>query len=157
MLKQAGIDKSTKCCELTVYLLTGVRVVGTYHISTTTSSAIRPSDALRDCKDGFVVLTDATIHENGAVREQGSLMIRMDAISHVDLPAKGWSAREGSTPAITPAAVSQTLPRGDQGGSALSSAAPPPSAARPSSPRPPSLRIEIPEPLTPIAAADTPD
>ena len=104
MLKQGGIDKTTKCCELTVYLLTGVRIVGIYHIATSTSSAIRPSDALRSSQDGFIVLTDAVVHENGATREQGSLMIRVDAISHVDLPAKGWAAREG-TPRIVPAMV----------------------------------------------------
>jgi len=96
MLKQGGIDKSTKCCELTVYLTTGVRIVGTFHISNTTSSAIRPSDALRDSKDGFLVLTDAKVHEAGAIREQAAILIRMDSITHVDLPAKGWGAREGT-------------------------------------------------------------
>ena len=103
MLRPGGIDKATKCCGLTVYLLTGVRIEGTYHIATSTSSAIRPSDALRDSKDGFIVLTNAKVHESGSSREQGSILIRVEAISHVDLPAKGWTAREGVTPGITPA------------------------------------------------------
>jgi len=103
MLRPGGIDKATKCCDLTVYLLTGVRIVGTYHIATSTSFAVRPSDALRDSKDGFIVLTHATVHENGTTREQGSIMIRVEAISHVDLPAKGWTAREGATPGINSA------------------------------------------------------
>jgi len=94
MLQTQGIDKSTKCCELTIHLVTGVRVVGTFHVSMTTSSAIRPADAIRDCKDGFLILTNATIHEPTGPREQGSIMIRTDAVSHIDLPAKGWSARE---------------------------------------------------------------
>jgi len=99
MLRPGGIDKTTKCCELTVYLVTGIRIVGTYHIANTTSSAIRPSDALRDSKDGFIVLTDAAVEENGSTRQQSSLMIRMEAISHIDLPTKGWTSREGATPA----------------------------------------------------------
>lgn len=94
MLKPGGIDKSTKCCDLTVYLVTGIRITGTYHIATTTSSAIRPSDALRSSTDGFIVLTDATIHEAGQSRQQPSILIRMDAVSHIDLPQKGWTSRE---------------------------------------------------------------
>lgn len=102
MLRPGGIDKATKCCGLTVYLLTGVRIEGIYHIATSTGSAIRPSDALRDSKDGFIVLTNATVHESGSTREQASILIRVEAISHVDLPAKGWFAREGAAPGIIP-------------------------------------------------------
>jgi hypothetical protein len=94
MSKPSGIERPTKCCELTVHLVTGVRVVGTFHVSVTTSSAIRPSDAIRDCKDGFLILTNATIHEPTGPREQGSIMVRTDAVSHIYLPAKGWAARE---------------------------------------------------------------
>jgi hypothetical protein len=94
MLKMQGIDKTTKCCELTIHLVTGVRVVGTFHVSASTSSPIRPSDAIRDCKDGFLILTNATIHEPTGPREQGTIMVRADAVSHIDLPAKGWAARE---------------------------------------------------------------
>lgn len=96
MIKPQGIDKSTKCCELTVHLVTGVRIVGTFHVAVTTGSAIRPSDAIRDCKDGFLILTNATIHEAAGPREQGTIMVRTDAVSHIDLPAKGWSAREAT-------------------------------------------------------------
>ncbi len=94
MLKTPGIDKSTKCCELTVHLVTGVRMVGTYHVPISTSSAIRPSDALRDCKDGFVLLTNVTLHDANEPRQQTAVMVRMDAISHIELPPKGWAARE---------------------------------------------------------------
>lgn len=94
MIKAQGIEKSTKCCELTVHLMTGVRVVGTFHVSMTTSSAVRPSDAIRDYKDSFLTLTNATLHEPTGPREQGSVMIRAEAISFIELPAKGWSARE---------------------------------------------------------------
>lgn len=94
MLKAQGTDKSTKCCQLTIHLLTGIRIMGTFHVSTTTSSAIRPSDAVRDCKDGFLILTDATVYEVACARDQGSIMVRSSAISHIDLPVNGWAARE---------------------------------------------------------------
>src|SRR3989304_6972309 len=94
MLKPQGVDKSTKCCELTVHRVTGVRIVGTFHASVTTSSAIRPSDAIRDCKDGYLILTNATIHEPGGPRTQSAIMVRTDAGSHLQPPAKGWAARE---------------------------------------------------------------
>lgn len=91
-----GVNQLTKCCELTVHLVTGVRIVGTFHVSTTTSSAIRPSDAVREFKDGFIILTNATVHEATGPREQGSIMVRSAAISHIDLPDKGWAAREST-------------------------------------------------------------
>ncbi len=94
VLKQQGIDKSTKCCELTIYLVTGVRIAGTLHVAVNTSSAIRPSDTIRDCKEGFLLLTNATVYEATGTRDQESIMVRCDAISHIDLPDRGWSARE---------------------------------------------------------------
>ena len=94
MLGQQGVERQTKCCELTVHLVTGIRIDATFHIGADTSSAVRPSDAIRDCKGGFLILTNATIHEPTGPREHGSVMVRADAISHIDLPAKGWAARE---------------------------------------------------------------
>ena len=94
MLKIPGIERQTKCCELTVHLVTGIRIEGMLHITIDTSSAIRPSDAIRNCKEGFLLLTNATIHEPTGPRENGSVMVRADAISHLDLPFKGWLERE---------------------------------------------------------------
>jgi len=94
MLKQQGIDKSTKCCDLTIHMVTGVRILGTFHVPVTTGSAIRPSDIIRDCKDGFLILTNATVYEATEMRKQASVIVRCNAISHIDLPDKGWSARE---------------------------------------------------------------
>ena len=93
MLKPQGVDKSTKCCELTVHLLTGVRIVGTFHVAAATSSSIRPSDAIHDSKDGFFLLTNATVHEATGPRSHEAIMVHANAISHIDLPAKGWAAR----------------------------------------------------------------
>jgi hypothetical protein len=96
MLKTPGIDQSTKCCELTVHLVTGIRIVGTFHIVADTSAVVRPSDAIRNCKDGFLILTNATIHEPTGPREQGTIMDRANAVSHIDLPATNWAAVEAT-------------------------------------------------------------
>ena len=93
MLKPQRIDKATKCCELTVHLVTGVRIVGTFHVAAATSSSIRPSDAIHDSKDGFFLLTNATVHEATGPRSHEAIMVHANAISHIDLPAKGWAAR----------------------------------------------------------------
>lgn len=94
MLKTQSIEKSTKCCELTIHLVTGVRIEGTFHVPVTTGSSIRPSDALRDYKEGFLILTHATVREATGPRQHAAIMVRADAISHIDLPDKGWAARE---------------------------------------------------------------
>ena len=87
------MDKSTKYCEITVHLKTGVRIAGMLHVPLRTSSAIRPSDAIRE-SDGFMLLSNATVWETGQSRLQAALLVRLDAISHIDLPEKGWVARE---------------------------------------------------------------
>jgi hypothetical protein len=94
MSRPIGIERPTKYCELTVHLVTGIRIEGMFHIVAETSSAVRPSDAIRDCKGGFLILTNATIHEPTGPRKQDSIMVRADAVSHIDLPAKGWTAKE---------------------------------------------------------------
>lgn len=96
-MKPPAIERSTKCCELILNLTTGVKMVGTYHVSTVTSSSVRPSDALRDCQDGFLLLTNVTIHGNSGTQTQTAAMVRMDAISYIELPPKGWTVR---TPAL---------------------------------------------------------
>jgi hypothetical protein len=96
MLPLQGTDKPTKCCKLTIHLVTGVRIEGTFHVPVTTGSSIRPSDALRDYKDGFLILTDATVHEATGPRQNGAIMIHANAISHIDLPDKSWAAREAT-------------------------------------------------------------
>ena len=70
-----GFAQLTKCCELTVHLVTGIRIRGTYHVPLDSSSATRPSDAIRNYKDGFLILTDATVYDPAGPRAQGSIMI----------------------------------------------------------------------------------
>ena len=87
------MDKSTKYCEITVYLKTGIRIAGNMHVPLRTSSAFRPSDAIRE-SEGFLLLSDATIRDSQSARQQEAMLVRVDAISHIDLPEKGWTARE---------------------------------------------------------------
>ncbi len=91
-MKPGGVEKTTKCCDLTVYLLNGVRLMGTYHVPTGTSSSIRPSDALRETTDSFLLLTNVTVHDSSGSNSHPAMLVRVDAISHVDLP-KGWASR----------------------------------------------------------------
>ena len=87
------MDKDTKICALKVYLVNQTSIEGTFHVSSRTSSAIRPSDAIRECKDGFLTLTNVIITENGVARQHPSVMVRYDSIVHIELPQSGWAAR----------------------------------------------------------------
>lgn len=87
------IDKQTKYCELSVYLKSGVRIKGLFHIPVRTSSTVRPADAIRECQGGFLILSNAVVVENGDERHQEAIMTRIDAVSHIELPSAGWQAR----------------------------------------------------------------
>ncbi len=98
MISMPGASKSTKGCELTVQLITGVRIVGTFNVSVITSSAIRPSDAIREHQNGFFTLTNATIHEPTGPRQVSSVMVRAESIAHIELPSKGWEGEKKDLP-----------------------------------------------------------
>jgi len=87
------MDKATKCCRLTIFLKSGSSISGEFHTSLGTTSSVRPSDALRECKGGFLVLSKTTIHEDNETRQQQAIMVRLDAISYIELPETGWRAR----------------------------------------------------------------
>ncbi len=87
------MEKSTKVCDLTIYLKMGIRISGTFHIPLGTSSAIRPSDAIAKMDTGFLTLSSAVVEDEDGRREHPAMLIRLDAISHIDLPTKGWVNR----------------------------------------------------------------
>ncbi|MBI4718640.1 MAG: hypothetical protein HY763_12595 [Planctomycetes bacterium] len=105
------IDRSTKICELTVHLITGVRISGTFHVPISTGSAIRPSDAVLDCKGGFILLSDATVNDADGTRNHPAIMIRLDSVAHIELPPKGWSNRPSGEPAAAAPAATPPSPR----------------------------------------------
>ena len=88
-----AVEKDTKVCLLKILLVNNTSIEGSYHVSARTSSAIRPSDALRDSKDGFVILTNVTIRENGETRQLPSVMVLSDSIAYIELPSAGWATR----------------------------------------------------------------
>lgn len=93
------MDKPTKYCELTITLLNGQTLTGLLHVPVVTSSTIRPSDALQDKTDGFLLLSDATILENNAPRRANALMVAVQAISHIELPT-AWASRLGQSAVV---------------------------------------------------------
>ena len=92
--KGNGMKSPTKCCELKVNLKSGVSIAGVYHVPLGTSSSVRPADALRDAHHEFILLSDATICEDGESREHQTIMIQREAISYIELPQKSWMVPE---------------------------------------------------------------
>ncbi len=82
--------RTTKYCVVDAVLLTGTRVRGRMHVQASTSSAIRPSDALRDAPGNYLILTNALVFDGTETREHGCVMLRTSAIAHVELPDRGW-------------------------------------------------------------------
>jgi len=80
----------TKFCQLSLSLTNGVRVSGQYHVEAKTSSTIRPSDAIRENKGGFLLLSDVTIDEPIGRRTHPVVMIPYASIAHIELPPTRW-------------------------------------------------------------------
>jgi len=88
------VEKDTKICALKVSLLNNVSVQGMFHVAIRTSSAIRPSDAIREIKDGYIILTNATVVDNGTSTQHASIMIPVSAVGFLELPDGGWAPRK---------------------------------------------------------------
>lgn len=87
---QAGpvlMHKATKHCTLTIHLKAGRSLTGEFHVPASTSSTIRPSDAINDGVRTFIVLSDATLNEGDQPRSIGSVMVPTDAIAFIELPS----------------------------------------------------------------------
>lgn len=97
-------EKVTKYCELSVTLLNGAHVKGRFHIEARTTSTIRPSDAIRENKDGMILLTDVTFTVDENARELKAAMIPMGSVAFIELPAARWITV--APPLQTPAAAS---------------------------------------------------
>lgn len=83
-------EKATKYCELNVTLLNGARVSGRFHVEARTSSTIRPSDAIREAKDGLLLLTDVQYATADEQREVRAMLIPLRAVACIELPATRW-------------------------------------------------------------------
>jgi hypothetical protein len=83
------VIRDTKYCEICVQLVNGARVRGRFHIDAVTSSTIRPSDALRELKSDFFILSHAT--RETEAHPPVTMMIRSSAIALVELPDRNWT------------------------------------------------------------------
>ena len=99
MIKQAldpGPDNvfiPTKTCRISVLLKTGTRVTGQMHVPEDTRSSVRPSDAIRRCRDRFLLLTDVAVEAMPKDRHVPTMMIPPGAITLIELPETGWDSR----------------------------------------------------------------
>ncbi len=92
------VHQNTKCCKIRVCMSTGNCVEGHFHTPAGSSDATRPFDAIRDFKGGYLLLSDVTITEQGKSKHLDTVMVRVDNISHVELPDAGWETNENKFP-----------------------------------------------------------
>ena len=85
------MERATKYCDLTVQLRSGGRVTGKFHVPLQTGSTIRPSDALRGCKDGFVIISDAVMQQGEQEHRHIAILVPLTSVDYIELPAVGWT------------------------------------------------------------------
>jgi len=84
--------KETKHCELTVRLQSGELISGRFHVPISTSSGIRPSDAIRDLPTDYMLLSRAVIRFGSDSMHKETLLVFRSAIAYVELPSGGWAS-----------------------------------------------------------------
>ena len=84
------MKRITKFCDLIVYTLSGATLEGCFHMDASLSSAIRPSDAIREISGPYLLLTDVSVSDDGAKREVGTVMVRAEGIAYIELRSRSW-------------------------------------------------------------------
>ncbi len=97
------LAKPTKACEVEVVLKSGMRVSGLFPVPANTSTCVRPSDAIRLVEEPYLLLCDVTVHDGDDSYERPTLLVRGDAISHIEFPSSGW-VKLVNTPSLAIAA-----------------------------------------------------
>ena len=95
MEPRGTIRKTTKRAELTVHLISGERMRGHFHIPAGTSQTVRPSDAVRETRDGFMLLTDVEVIHNDETSTRDAVLVRIDAVAYMDLPDDWGTVQPG--------------------------------------------------------------
>ena len=90
------IDKRTKVCPLELFLTTGVKLTGHLPVPANTSTSVRPTDAIRHSEGEYMLLCDVTIEDGDKTYEKGTLLVRCNAISHIEFSATQWVAPPGA-------------------------------------------------------------
>ncbi|MBU0616490.1 MAG: hypothetical protein KKI02_02110 [Planctomycetes bacterium] len=83
-----------KYCSLRVHVASGAIISGRFHIMEETSPAVRPFDAVRDARGGVLLLTNASVSEDGDSSEHDAVMVNQRAIAYVVLPTEDWIEEE---------------------------------------------------------------
>lgn len=97
------MNQPTKYCRLIIRLKSGVHVSGRFHVARETIEAVRPSDAIRECRGGFIVLSQVALSENGESSKHPSIMVQIGDISYIQLP-ESWET--DGTPEVVHDSVS---------------------------------------------------
>jgi hypothetical protein len=89
--REGTMVKQTKFCELTVYLRGGDRLTGRLHVEGSTSSTVRPSDAIRQVQGNFLLLTDVTVQGESA-GEKAAILVPTSAVNYIEVHSKSWTS-----------------------------------------------------------------
>ncbi len=84
------VHQNTKSCKLRICLTSGSCLQGLFHTPAGSSDATRPFDAIRDFKGGYLLLSDVEVTDQGKKTNHKTVMVRMNNISHIELPDAGW-------------------------------------------------------------------
>lgn len=83
--------KATKSCQLVVQLLNGKRLAGRFHVEASTSSAVRPSDALRQESTGYLLMTHAYFEgECETDAPDRVILVNRAAVGLIELSQNNW-------------------------------------------------------------------
>jgi hypothetical protein len=83
--------RKTKFCKLDIYLKSGISVSGQWHVPAHLDASIRPSDALGAHPSPFLILSAVTIHDREDTHQRECVIVRIDAIGFIELPAENWN------------------------------------------------------------------
>lgn len=88
------MQKRTKYCEVELSMINGLQLSGRFHIDQSSSSAIRPSDAIRFLDTEFFVLTNVTIENTDGKHNRDTVMVRASSIAHIEFKDSTWKTEE---------------------------------------------------------------
>jgi DNA/RNA endonuclease YhcR with UshA esterase domain len=86
-----AIKKSTKKVRVTVFTITGAKIIGKMHVDSSTSSMIRPSDTLRDARGDYLVLTEVEVQPPEYATEDRCVIVRNSSIAWIAVPEDTWA------------------------------------------------------------------
>jgi hypothetical protein len=82
--------KATKTCVLNVHLSGGAVVTGRLHVDAATSSAMRPSDVLRQENSGWLLLTEVRDVRDPETPPAPVVLVNRAAVTMIELAPNNW-------------------------------------------------------------------